>query len=161
METLVEDIRKKNKLEENYEISIVHKYLNKKSNLWTLIAEVNASAYLKLMYTKKVFVGYSSCRLYDDFNVNICFNCCTYGHSSSKCRNKLCCGLCSGEHEAKVCPQKENLQCVNCTLTNNKYRMNRPTNHAAGDKNKCETYTHLINSSIKKCDYPYNPLHRS
>ena len=52
-------------------ISVVHKYQNKNNNLWTVIGEVNANAYEKLMAIKKVFVGYTSCKISDDFNINI------------------------------------------------------------------------------------------
>ena len=66
------DIKCRNNFGDDEKLNAVHKYLNKKSNLWTIIAEVNATSYNKLMNKKKVFVRYTSCRIYDDYNVNMC-----------------------------------------------------------------------------------------
>ena len=152
------DIRIRNTLQEDDKINVVHKYQNKKNNLWSVIAEVNANTYEKFMAMKKVFVGYTSCKIYDDFNINICYKCCSYGHSKIKCKWDLKCKFCSGEHEEKDCDQKDNLKCCNCSKSNEKNKTNWQTNHTADNKEMCEYYKQLLRRTINKYDYPYNPL---
>lgn len=154
---IISDIRERNTFQESDQIDIVHKYLNDKNKKWTMIVEVNSGAYLRIMKNKKIFVGCCNCTVYDDYNVNICYKCNRYGHSSKKCTNNECCRYCAGEHASKDCQQKENLQCINCTTSNEKYKTNRRTDHAADDKTKCDTYKYKVQQVIKRSDYPYNP----
>ncbi|KAJ8671776.1 hypothetical protein QAD02_003035 [Eretmocerus hayati] len=59
-ENIEADICDRNGLNENQQIRVIHKYINKKTSTLTLIMEVKAETYSKIMKEKKIFIGYDS-----------------------------------------------------------------------------------------------------
>lgn len=162
IENIKEDILIRNDLKDEADkFDIVYKYLNEDNKIWTIIVEVSSYSYAKIMDTKKLYVGTNRCPVFDDFNLNICYKCSKYGHSSKKCRNNEICGYCAQNHSSKNCQQKDDTKCSNCIDFNNRYNQNRPINHAAGNRNICPSYKALLGKCIAKTDYPYNPLNNT
>ena len=67
----------------------------------------------------QVFLGITSCRVYDRFYIKRCNQCQEYGHYKAECVKPACCAYCGGGHESSVCDLKDNvnsdqLSCINC-----------------------------------------------
>lgn len=135
---------------------VLHTYVNKKNNTLSAICEVKKETYSKIMRDKRLYVGWQRCVVYDEFDINRCFNCCGYNHSKSKCRNRKACKRCGGEHDVKDC-NAEQLTCVNCKYIHDKYQTNIDVNHAADDISKCHTYVNKLRRHVDNTDYPYIP----
>lgn len=155
---LKNDIIIRNLLPDNSDINIVHTYKNQKSKTSTIILEVNAEIYALIMKTGKIYIGCSRCKVYNDFNTNICYNCCGYNHSLKGCKREVKCYHCAGNHSGKDCSNNEELKCANCVYANTKFKTKREINHAATDHEVCESYKYLLKRSIQKTDYPFDPL---
>lgn len=160
-EDVVQDIKLRNSfLFDRYQARIDHKYQNKKTGKWTLLITVNALTYENIMQRDKLFIGSSHCRVFDDYNLTMCFKCSKHGHHSQKRCNSttFICGICAESHSTKECNNMGNIKCCNCIAYNKKFDKNRDFNHKADDRNKCVTYLEILKNNIKKIDYPFNPL---
>ena len=67
----------------------------------------------------KLFIGISSCRVFDRFFVKRCNKCQEFGHYKADCKNKEVCGYCGEGHSSETCGLKEGadykaMKCVNC-----------------------------------------------
>ena len=87
----------------------------------------------------RIFLGITSCRIYDRFYVKRCNNCQEYGHFKDSCEKPPCCAYCSGPHSSDQCSIKNDdkslLKCVNCKKEN----PDLCSGHTAFDP-KCPTY---------------------
>ena len=66
----------------------------------------------------RVFLGLTSCRVFDRFWATQCRHCQKFGHTKDRCPLKNAspsCGFCSGPHASLNCPDKSVLKCVNCS----------------------------------------------
>ena len=84
-------------------------------------ATISVSNAIRFAISKRVdrlFVGPQSCKVYDSFYVKRCFKCQKYGHVYEDCRSDQICGhCCSGDHQTRDCPTKNNPTdacCTNC-----------------------------------------------
>lgn len=66
----------------------------------------------------RLFLGITSCRVFDRFYIKRCNNCQDYGHFKDSCTNPPCCGYCGEQHDSETCPHKDKdpstHSCVNC-----------------------------------------------
>ena len=66
----------------------------------------------------RVFLGLTSCRIFDRFWATQCRHCQKFGHTKDRCPTKsappVCC-FCSGPHTSTDCPDKSILKCINCS----------------------------------------------
>lgn len=68
----------------------------------------------------KIYIGFSSLRIFDRFYIKSCAKCHRFGHYHAECENTPCCGYCGAEdHESKDCvvyneKNQANYKCVNC-----------------------------------------------
>ena len=68
----------------------------------------------------RLFLGVTSCKVYDRFYVKRCNQCNCFGHYKSDCPNSVLCGYCmSKDHESHCCPLRSsesstNFKCSNC-----------------------------------------------
>ena len=68
----------------------------------------------------RLFLGVTSCKVYDRFYVKRCNKCNCFGHYKSDCPNSVLCGYCmSKDHESHCCPLRSsesstNFKCSNC-----------------------------------------------
>lgn len=119
-------------------------YVNKieRKNCSTIFAECSPELYFKMMKFKRVCIEWERCPVYEDLNVTRCFKCQGYYHKSSSCARKKVCSNCAEEHEDVPCQAREK-KCINCTLANNKFKMNYATDHAAADPDCPSTKYHV------------------
>ena len=111
------------------------------------------NTYAHIMRDKKIYVGASRCRVYDDYNIGMCHKCKTYGHSAKKCKGKYTCLHCSEKHEEITCDQK-NLQSINCINFNKKNKKTqRNIQHAPNNWNICESYKNYLYIMIQTTDF--------
>lgn len=157
-EDLANDIIKRNQLPLN-SVTIVHKYKQRNYN-HAALAEVTRDAYARIMRTASVFVGYENCKVYDNFNIRRCKNCCGYNHSLMKCKDTLkrpqSCLNCAGNHEATVCTS-DFKKCINCITANKYLSKKRSIEHSADDINNCESYKVRWEQCISDTNYPWKP----
>lgn len=110
----------------------------KKPNIFQAIFQIDKPTYDRLMAAGGFFVGYDFCNVYDALEINRCYKCNGFGHSSRVCTVKVCCPRCSEEHEVKDC-SAANLKCINCVKAAKKSDTILDTGHAAWDT-RCPTY---------------------
>ena len=155
---LENDIIHRNELPSN-SVNIVHKYKQRNNN-HAALAEVTSDAYAKIMKNKSVFIGYENCRVYDNFNIKCCKNCCGYNHSLRKCKDTFkrqqSCYKCSGNHDATVCTSDIN-KCINCINANKYLTKKRSIDHSANDIQNCESYKVRWEQYICDTNYPWKP----
>lgn len=134
-ERLRTDLIDRNDIETTEEgLKVVHTYTNKRTKTNTAVLEMSCDVYKQIKKNSKIFVGWQSCAYYDDYNVNMCYNCCGFNHSKAKCQRKPVCANCAGEHQTWDCEcQSEVKKCINCIESNNKYKTNRSIDHCASN----------------------------
>ena len=67
----------------------------------------------------RVFLGLSSCRVFDRFYIKRCNHCQELGHYRDNCCNTVSCAYCGGDHESESCNLKDctdtsKFSCINC-----------------------------------------------
>ena len=68
----------------------------------------------------KIFIGFTSLRVFDRFYVKSCAHCHRFGHYHAECQLNPCCGYCGdANHTSNDCPvhqlkDQSNYKCVNC-----------------------------------------------
>ena len=71
-----------------------------------------------LMVNKRIYIGNTSCPIYDRFFIKQCFRCQKLGHISNDCKeDHSVCMYCSATHPTSSCPNKKNkelFKCRNC-----------------------------------------------
>ena len=103
----------------------------------------------------RLYVGSSSCKVYDHFYVKRCNHCQKYNHYQSECKaNHPTCGHCSETHESDSCPHK-NLHdfypcCPNCSKSDK--HNNTMHTHSAFDRT-CPSYQAEQNKLRKMTSY--------
>ena len=135
------------------DFKVLHIHHLKNKNTKTIYIETNAKIFHKIIANKFIHIGWQRCRLYEDLNLNRCFNCNAYGHNAKKCKNKTSCAHCAGDHNTNSCPDKKIKKCVNCTHSNTKYKLSYNLDHHAYDESQCQTYGFYKNVAISRTDY--------
>jgi hypothetical protein len=149
-EKVIELVKKQNELGENVQIKIVKNDLVKNKSYYVVIMEVDGATFNKLMQIKKINVGWDRCPIYEEITVDRCYKCEGFFHKASKCKNKIACPVCAGEHELKDCTTRHKC-CINCKSANEKFNMKLDTNHPAWSKS-CAVY-------LRKLDMMQNKIH--
>ena len=157
-EEIETDINNRNFNEHEWECKVVHSYKLPNNKGQNVIIEVTPEIYTYLKNNKnRIFVGSQCCKIYDDINIRPCFNCGRFGHNGKKCINAKACMICTENHLATECTNKEVVKCVNCIYANDKHHLNRETNHTADDTKKCPILKYKIKKLIESTDYPSRP----
>ncbi|KAK9875450.1 hypothetical protein WA026_007845 [Henosepilachna vigintioctopunctata] len=147
-EQLKECILKQNDLKTNTtELKIVAVLRNN-----CAIIEVDYQIYKTIMQSGKLKIGWSICRVYEQFNVYRCYKCNGYNHSAKQCNNAASCGKCaSNEHNTKQCTEKEE-KCINCVIRNKKFNLQLDTKHTVFNK-ECCVYVQKMGQAINNTKY--------
>ena len=100
----------------------------------------------------RVFLGVTSCKVYDRFYVKRCNKCQEYGHYKAECTNSACCAYCGIDHESETCELKDctdnsKFSCINC-----KRKGLQHTGHTAFSYS-CPTYVAAQNRLRKTIPY--------
>ena len=97
---------------------------NSKTNKYTAVARVSCDIRNAIKSNRnQIYIGISSCRVYDRFYVKRCNNCQKFGHFKDGCPNQTVCGHCSGHHQSENCSLVDTadiskLTCTNCKDSN-------------------------------------------
>lgn len=154
-----QDIVKRNSIEDGQQVQVNYIYTTKNQTK-TAILQVSREVYAQIMNEKRVYIGCQRCRVFDEFNISQCGNCCLFNHSTKKCRNAPRCLKCSQAHLTSQCNRPEDKKCINCMAANKFLDKKRDENHCASELQKCETYTALVNKTVEKTNYPWAPVKR-
>lgn len=115
----------------------------KNPGLFQVVIELDKLSYTYALKSKNVFIGYDSCDIFDAVEVYRCFRCNEFHHSAANCQNRVCCPICSEEHELKDC--KSNIhKCSNCVKFNERMKSKVSTDHTVFDKVKCTSYKNAL-----------------
>lgn len=155
-EELCEDIYNRNFLEIDGAFNIIADYKGR-NNYRTLILEVTADSYLHLKNNGfRLYIGHQCCKIYDFFNLNLCYKCGRTNHKHRNCNNDDICLICAGNHSTKMCNSKTK-KCPNCVFYNEKFKKDRATDHCATEL-CCEYLKFKLIKIIDEIDYPIKPI---
>lgn len=144
---------------ENPVIDILHKKRTKRNNAWIIFAEVDKDTYDVIANKKSIYIGWTCCKVYDDFNIMRCYKCCQFGHTSKVCNLEEICHICAKTHNKDTpCEQKSQIKCINCISYNKNCGTNVRVDHTASNVTYCTVYKQFKKSSIKKIGYNTSPL---
>lgn len=144
-------IKKQNKyIDDEDELKVT--FIKKTKTIGSIIfAECSPVTFNKIMYHKRLYIGWERCPVYEDISVPQCFNCNGYYHKNTNCKNKTVCAYCGDEHNKNEC-QKRIKKCNNCENANQKYKTDYALNHEA-DSKECPSYMYHIQILKNKIDY--------
>lgn len=69
---------------ENPIVKVFNTVFIESKGTYTAYCGVNTSVYARINKSKRVFIGWQSCAVYDNLNMRRCLRCCGYGHSVKK-----------------------------------------------------------------------------
>lgn len=145
-------LQNKDILEEGSLIKLV--VTKKMVKTFLAIIECDAKSFQNIL-TKaegRLFVDYRACRCYEYVSIIKCYNCNQYNHTSKECPNSKTCGKCASiHHESKDCSSRT-YSCINCKLSNDKFKLHLNTDHSAYNI-ECPTYIRHLNSERAKIQY--------
>lgn len=154
-ETLKEALIGQNNLDP-LKANIIVKHISKKRNkqgTFTAFLQIDPNSFRTIMSRPKVLIGWESCKVHEDLNLNRCFNCNGYFHNNKKCKNEKSCSNCAEhDHSTNKC-KNSSYKCSNCSWANDKYSRNFPTNHKADDILNCNYYKSLVEKIRSKTNY--------
>ena len=64
----------------------------------------------------RIFIGSSSCPVYDRFFVKRCNRCQSFHHYHKECKKEEVCANCAEGHDTRKCNNTGNLKCINCSI---------------------------------------------
>lgn len=105
------------------------------------VFEVNPETFKKTV-GKKVFCGYTRCKVAEYARISQCYRCQGYGHIANKCRaTAAVCKHCAGSHNSQECKDLEKAKCANC---DGPYK----ASHLA-----CPRREQILRSVLRRTDY--------
>ena len=124
-ESILSDIRDQNPaiddmITNGEEFTVLFTRDGKTSGKCTAVARVSSKIRDFIKNNRNhVYIGISSCRVYDRFFVKRCNSCQEFGHYKDNCNNVVKCGYCGGDHQSDKCELKEDTDvskqsCCNC-----------------------------------------------
>lgn len=147
-QTMISKIVEQNALiEDRAEVKIIHKsqIFNRSFNM---VIEMDEISYKEIVKKAKLYIGWSSCKISNDYSIIRCFKCCKYGHIEKECKGDICCPLCGDQHQKDKCVS-ETRKCINCLTANENYNLKLNINHCVWSK-ECETLTRMIERQRNK-----------
>lgn len=78
------------------------------------IIEVSGATRKLILDSRRIFVGWQSCRVADYCRLTLCYRCMEYGHTGKTCTGKARCLRCAADHERTSCPKKEDRTAQRC-----------------------------------------------
>lgn len=124
-------------------------------NTCIAIISVDYESFKRVLYKKRIKVGWNSCPLFEHVELVRCFNCCRFGHIDALCdmKDTPVCPLCAGTHKLKECDSINNpVKCYNCNAMNEKYNLNLNVNHSALSY-KCPTMLKKLKKKKENIQY--------
>lgn len=152
-EDIANCLRKQNQFIQNEDYLKITYIKTTQNNKSTVFGECSGDLFRRLMTFKKVFIAWERCPVYEDNRIPRCKICFAYDHhKEDDCKNKkTICTYCSGEHKLQNC-LKTIKKCCNCSRSNEKYKLEHPTNHEAYSI-ECPTYKFYLQRFKNSIDY--------
>lgn len=149
---LIVDLRKQNddiiEFTTTMEVVSVKKY----GHVYTALIRVDTNTFKRILEKQKLFIGWSSCRVYESFNVKRCFKCNKFDHIGKECVEKAqSCPKCAGNHEIKEC-KSVTMCCSNCTRMNRELNLQLNAEHYVWST-RCPVFQRKIESIRNKVRY--------
>lgn len=120
-------------------------------NGFSLICEVDASTFERVMRKGKLDIDLVRCRVYETIELLRCFKCCAYGHKSGDCRNTQRCAKCAENHDIKNCTSDQEF-CANCILSNRERKTEFDVDHSSWSVD-CPFYLKKVEVSRSLINY--------
>lgn len=134
----------------NDEIKIKYTRKSKFTKKYIIYLETNGAT-LKKLVNQEISLGWNKCKIKENLHIISCFNCCEYGHTLNECSKNKICSFCSGEHTYWECKKKDP-KCMNCKISNNKYKTNYNSDHEA-NCSICPIHIFKILKAKEKINY--------
>lgn len=132
---------------ETSEIKVILK--QQRSTHVNIIIEVTPAIRRTILAQGRLYVGWESCAVTDNFAIVRCFHCSRYDHVSKDCKEEVTCPTCAGAHDD--C-NSDSAKCVNCIIHNERSKYKVPINHSVKDPN-CFVYKQKLNNLISRINY--------
>lgn len=132
-------------------IKIVHTFQSKNTQLFGFKMEMDVVSYGRIMLEPKLRIGWDICRVYEELDVNRCYNCSQFNHLAKDCRSKIACPKCSGSHLVAQCKSTVE-ECPNCKKACEKLRIRLDKSHTAWDSS-CPVYQRKLSLAKNRVDY--------
>lgn len=157
--SLIDTIKKQNKIDEESYIKIVKKMDKGRSDDNThagggrkedgsLIMEVDEMTHEIMLRREKLNIGWRKCRVFDHYSVKRCFKCWGYYHIAKNCKREETCHKCAGNHKVSDCKAKK-MRCVNCMHKIKAYNLKINDEHDALSR-KCPTFIRALEEEKKR-----------
>lgn len=131
-------------------VTIIHR--KRYSTEWNdAIIEVKANDFKRLMEMGVLSLPWRECKILEHLHINRCHKCCGYLHKSNICKQEQKCSRCAGSHKHSQC-NVNNLCCINCKTTNEKFKTNLQTDHHAWSK-ECSVFKRRLAQLVSKIEY--------
>ena len=104
----------------------------------------------------RIYVSLNRCKVTDRYHVKQCYHCQKPGHLSKDCADKKenkspACFYCSGNHQSKTCPTKEDRCCINCIRSSNPDMVKGAKSHTAASY-RCPILQSHVNNIKEKTE---------
>jgi hypothetical protein len=130
----------------------------KNKKIFQAEVQVDTLSYSRILDRGSILIGLTSCSVFDAVSVPRCFNCNGFNHMSRQCNQKVCCPVCAGDHEIKVCDASRDLKkCINCISLKNKPK-DTDVAHAAWEYDRCTAYKYAVNNFKRNLFEIYSSL---
>jgi len=161
-ETLIDTIKKQNKIEEKLYIKIVKRLVRGSSDDDTragggrkedgsLILEVDVLTHELLLRREKINIGWRKCLVFEHYNIKRCFKCWGYYHIAKNCKREETCQKCAGKHKISDCKATK-MRCVNCMHKIKAYNLKINDEHNALSR-QCPTLIRALEEEKKRTDW--------
>lgn len=156
--SLIDTIKKQNKIDEEAYMKIVKRIVKKRREDNTragggrqvegsVIMEVDEMTH-ELLRREKLNIGWRKCLVFDHYTVKRCFKCWGYYHIAKNCKREETCHKCAGNHKASDCKATK-MRCVNCMHKIKKYNLKINGEHGALSR-ICPTFIRAVEEEKKR-----------
>lgn len=152
-EDIVDCIKQQNSFlcdEDKVELKVFKK--SRKSDKNWAVLECSGSAFRKILLEGKLNLNYQRCPVYENVHVPRCFKCNGFYHRSEECTREVNCAICSENHDTSSCRRENHSRCVNCVISNEKYKFAYDVNHNAMNR-QCPVYLRQLKIARERTDY--------
>lgn len=150
--SLIDTIKKQNKIEEESYIKIVKRMIRERSDgrkeNGSVILEVDEMTHELMLRREKLNIGWRKCLVFDHYSVKRCFKCWGYYHIAKNCKREETCHRCAGNHKVSDCKASK-MKCVNCMYKIKTYNIKINDEHDALSR-KCPTFIRALEEEKKR-----------
>lgn len=129
------NLKEQNEWLKNVELNYVEHFEvpNKRGSYTNIVLSCEVPTLRRVLEKGEVICGLDMKKVFEYIDIVQCFNCQRFGHVASTCKATPCCKYCAGDHQSKLCDDKESFSCANC-IRENKNGANYGIKHRATDE---------------------------